>query len=210
MIFKDEHGNVVTPDIGDFVMKSDIKDEAMFDEIKDCFASRGCKLSVSSANYRGIDFWTAVGWLPNSITGNESIFVWLDHEVCHWAKRRLFPHQLEKKTLFEAACEAPVGTRWELLGYDHHAVKKSSYQLVWSDDEENVAFLYMQTTDFKVVPSVWEPKEGDYGWTCLADGSVIALGSSQESAVPTCEGAEKLRDMRIEEVKRQRREYVAK
>lgn len=64
------------------------------------------------------------------------------------------------KTLFEAACEAEVGTKWALtLSANQDVVVKKANKVVWDSSEENIPFHVYQRTDLYQLPS--SPKKRD-------------------------------------------------
>ena len=82
-----------------------------------------------------------------------------------------------KKTLFEAACDAEVGTKWALtLSANQDVVVKKVGKVVWDRSEEHIPFHVYQRTDLFQLPS--GPKKRD------VDVSVLRLIGTLSVEVP--------------------------
>lgn len=145
MIFKNEAGEIVTPQKGDFIHRSDIdtaeKHAAVRAEFPNADASAGIFGKYPSALYL-------------EVFRKENL-VW----SCFPDGRRIIP-QWDAPTLFEAAKDAPDGTRFLLVGSDQHVVKHDQLRLIWADDGGHVEYGHLQRTDFEIVPS---PRKRDVG-----------------------------------------------
>jgi hypothetical protein len=138
---------------GDYVMACDIKDEAMHNDLREAFREAGCSVEENQGEYAGCDrednciFWGLhfLGWGLS------------EYDIC---QRRVYPADiLKKQTLFDAAKDAPDGSRFLLVGSDRHVVKHDQLRLIWADDGGHVEYGHLQRTDFEAIPD--GPKKRD-------------------------------------------------
>jgi hypothetical protein len=138
---------------GDYVMQSDIADEAMHNEIREAFHAAGCSVEENQGEYAGCDrknnciFWGShfLGW------GRE------DLNIC---QRRVYPDDiLKKQTLFDAAKDAHEGAKFA-IGNDKFV--KNMGNLIWVEDSGHSNFaplVMLSATDFETIPD--GPKKRD-------------------------------------------------
>ena len=148
--FKDEHGTIVTPQRGDYVMASDIQTEDQHNAVREAFGAVGCKLTNNRGHFRGnLGIYDR---LCHVYDGGRLEWCGRTHESC---LRRLTPIY-QTQTLFEAAKDAPVGTRW-FVGRSDLVVFKSSqghkWTLQYKHNGENVRTDTLCRTDFEIIPS---------------------------------------------------------
>lgn len=164
--FKDEAGNFVTPQKGDYVLASDIKDEAMHYEVSASFVDQGCKEYSQYGLWEDMNEDSALVW--------SSDFGHLKVDTPIIGKRRIIPAQ---QTLFEAACEAEDGTEFVIAGYGGKAVWWAGNKAVWwagnltwdERGERDVCVRVPQMTDFEQIPSGPKKRETEFLDICEGD-----------------------------------------
>lgn len=171
MIFKNQAGEIVTPQQGDYVMASDIDGEEMHNDIRDAFGACGASVEYGVfGNFCGDDLETAcVRW------GSFGIY-W--SSCCDFiGDRRIYPYE---QTLFEAAKDAPDGTRFMLKTMTGDVLVKrktatNAWVLEW-EDGASLSHSSLGMVDFDIVSL--GPKKRD------CDVTVLRLAGTLSAEVP--------------------------
>lgn len=148
--FKDESGNTVTLQPGDYVQASDIDNEEMHNAIREAFRAAGCVVAEGFGLYHSRSY-SNIGW---STWHND--FCWCPDEQ---VKRRVYP-SIAKQTLFEAAKDAPDGTRFKIIGREYTLESDGGGKYLRLEGDGKLSSLdVLHSTDFEVIPS--GPKKRD-------------------------------------------------
>jgi hypothetical protein len=138
--FKDEDGNFVTPQKGDYVLASDIDSDDMHYEVSASFVEQGCKEYSQYGLWEDMNEDSALVW--------SSYFGHLKVDTPIIGHRRIIPTQ---QTLFEAAEDAPDGTMFKVGQVHMEKIQDGTFWGLHYDHGENVRSCFLGRTDYEIV-----------------------------------------------------------
>jgi hypothetical protein len=172
---------------GDYVMASDIKDEAMHNELREAFRASGCSVEEDQGEYLGYHrednciFWG-------------SSFLGCGREDLDICQRRVYPDQILGKDEMMLIEALKPGMRAKILtGIVYH---NDDGKIVWKDTGNPCNVAVLMQTEYEIIKddTPWKASENDKGYVVgtMTGSYIISIRDDAALALRTKEAAKQM------------------